>query len=351
MKRVSLILISAICVSLVNGCSKEAQDKSSPVSQTSTSPSFTPTPQAEGKDMETVLVTVEGASLTRAMAMNMARAMAARQGVAPQMMEQFMNQMGSRFEQQAIDQFINQTLIAQEAARRDIPVSDEEIDAVIAKLSGDLPQGTTLDQALQAQNMQESDLRDSIIANERMRKLYETETTGAAEATDKQVTVFYDENTQQFAHEEEVAASHILIGCDKDADAEAHAAARSEAEDLRKQLAEGADFAELAKAHSSCPSKEQGGSLGSFSRGRMAPEFEEAAFSQEVGTVSEVVKTPFGYHLINVTDRTAASTSALDEVSGEIRTHLNRQAKEALFGTFLEGLREKAEITYPKTDA
>jgi peptidyl-prolyl cis-trans isomerase C len=83
----------------------------------------------------------------------------------------------------------------------------------------------------------------------------------------------------------------------------------------------------------------------------MVPEFEEAAFSMELGTVSDVVKTQFGYHLITVTDRAEASTRSLEEVSEEIRTHLDRQAEGKLFQGFLDGLREKAESTYPQTDA
>jgi parvulin-like peptidyl-prolyl isomerase len=301
--------------------------------------------------MEAILVTVDGKSLTRAMAMNMGREMAARQGVPPQMLEQFMNQMGSQFEQQAIDQFINQTLIEQEAARRALPVTDEEIDAVIAKLSEGLPQGMTLEQALAAQNIQEADLRNNITTNERMRKLFEAETAGAAKASDEAIATFYNENTERFTEEETATANHILISCDTDADDDAHAKAKAEAEALKVKIADGADFAELAKDHSSCPSKEQGGSLGAFGRGRMVPEFEAAAFSQELGTVGDVVKTQFGYHLIQVTERTEGSTVALEEASAEIRTHLDRQAQEELFGTFLKGLREKAEISYPKADA
>ncbi len=74
--------------------------------------------------------------------------------------------------------------------------------------------------------------------------------------------------------------------------------------DLTKQIEEGADFASVAQKHSSCPSKAQGGDLGSFSPGQMVPEFDKVVFSADVNTVQGPVKTQFGYHLLEVTSRT-----------------------------------------------
>jgi len=76
------------------------------------------------------------------------------------------------------------------------------------------------------------------------------------------------------------------------------------AEDLKLQIEEGADFAELAREHSSCPSSRQGGDLGEFGRGQMVPEFDRVVFTGEVGKPLGPVKTQFGYHLIEVTTRT-----------------------------------------------
>ena len=73
--------------------------------------------------------------------------------------------------------------------------------------------------------------------------------------------------------------------------------------DLKKQIGSGADFAELAKTHSSCPSGREGGGLGEFSPGMMVREFDEVVFNEEVGVVHGPVKTNFGYHLIEITSR------------------------------------------------
>jgi len=87
------------------------------------------------------------------------------------------------------------------------------------------------------------------------------------------------------------SARHILVASENDCNA------------LKTQIEEGADFGELAKAHSKCPSGQRGGDLGTFSKGQMVPEFDAVVFSAEVNKVQGPVKTDFGYHLIEVTER------------------------------------------------
>lgn len=87
------------------------------------------------------------------------------------------------------------------------------------------------------------------------------------------------------------SARHILVDTEK------------QCQDLKNRIEEGADFAELAKEHSSCPSGQQGGDLGQFSPGMMVKEFDEVVFSADVNTVQGPVKTQFGYHLLEVTER------------------------------------------------
>jgi peptidyl-prolyl cis-trans isomerase C len=78
---------------------------------------------------------------------------------------------------------------------------------------------------------------------------------------------------------------------------------KEECETLKKEIESGADFAEIAKAHSKCPSGKRGGDLGEFSQGDMVPEFDRIVFREEVGKVHGPVKTGFGYHLIEITRR------------------------------------------------
>ena len=102
----------------------------------------------------------------------------------------------------------------------------------------------------------------------------------------------------------QVAASHILLmyaGSSRSTASRSQEEAKQRIAELKSQLDAGGDFAALAKANSDCPSAQQGGALGTFGTGQMVPEFEKAAFGLEVGGTSDVVETPFGYHLIHRT--------------------------------------------------
>jgi parvulin-like peptidyl-prolyl isomerase len=101
-----------------------------------------------------------------------------------------------------------------------------------------------------------------------------------------------------------VRASHILLmykGSARSTATRSKAEAEQQIQAIQQKLAGGADFAELARAHSDCPSKSKGGDLGNFGKGQMVGAFETAAFGMEVGGVSGVVETDFGYHLITRT--------------------------------------------------
>lgn len=88
------------------------------------------------------------------------------------------------------------------------------------------------------------------------------------------------------------AARHILVD------------SKEKCEDIKKQISDGADFAAMAKRHSTCPSGKSGGSLGEFSPGMMVPEFDKVVFNEAVGVVHGPIKTDFGYHLVEITSRT-----------------------------------------------
>jgi len=334
-----------ICVllAMVAGCGKSQTEGSSSFQPSSPSSSHL---SPAGSTQDVVLVTVNNHKLTRSMATRIARDMARRQGVPPQFLDAYLAQAGEQMEQMAVEQFIDETLGREEAERRNEPVSDSEIDAVVSQLASNLPPGLTLETALAAQGATLEDLRKDIASSERLRKLYEAETAGVEPASDEQVADFYRKNIAEFTTEEMVGARHILIECKPDADEATRKAAKAEAEALRQQLVEGADFAELAKAKSACPSRNEGGNLGLLQKGRTVPEFDEAAFSQEVGEIGPVVETPFGHHIIQVTNKVAASTQSLDEVSDEIRDYLTRRARNEKFGAFLKTLRKDAVIVY-----
>lgn len=142
----------------------------------------------------------------------------------------------------------------------------------------------------------------------------------------------YDEQRQSFTTSPEWQARHILIS-EKDKPEEA----KAKAEEVLTKLKEGADFAELAKEFSDDTiSAEQGGDLGWFSPGRMVAPFEEAVAGMKVGDVSELVKTQFGYHIIELTDLKPEAVKPFSEVKEQLAEAYRREAAESAFFTHLE---------------
>jgi peptidyl-prolyl cis-trans isomerase D len=141
-----------------------------------------------------------------------------------------------------------------------------------------------------------------------------------ATPSEEAVKAYYDEHrTDRFDAPESVRARHILIKLEPGADEKARAAARKKAEDALARAKKGEDFAKLAEKLSDDPgSAKSGGDLGTFSRGKMVPAFETAAFALAPGQLSEIVESPFGFHVIKVEEKTPGGPKPLDAVRQEI---------------------------------
>lgn len=150
------------------------------------------------------------------------------------------------------------------------------------------------------------------------------------EVSDEEIKAYYDTNPNQFVKEGKVSAKHILTDSEE------------KCTDIFKEIAEGAkSFEDAAKEYSTCPSGQQGGDLGEFGKGQMVKEFEDAAFSGEIGKVIGPVKTQFGYHLIKVEKRTEPETASFDEVKENIRKTLLSQKQNQLYSEKISELKDK----------
>jgi len=152
----------------------------------------------------------------------------------------------------------------------------------------------------------------------------------------------YNNNLEQYSTPEQVRASHILLKTEGKDDA----AVKAKAEDILRQARAGADFAELAKKYSEDEaSQKNGGDLDYFGRGRMVAEFDQAAFALEPGKISDLVKTQYGYHIIKVVDKKAATTRPLADVRQQIQDQLAYERAQAQASDLAQALEK--EITKP----
>ena len=153
----------------------------------------------------------------------------------------------------------------------------------------------------------------------------------------EEVNDYYTRHLETFQRPEEVRARHILFKVASSATAEQEAQARTRAEAVLAALQNGADFATLAKQDSEdTATAQQGGDLGYFPRGQMVAPFEEAAFSLPVGQLSDLVRTPFGWHVIRVEDKREAETKPLAEVESEIQDKIREEKARDAAAAFVD---------------
>ncbi|MBD3308724.1 peptidylprolyl isomerase [candidate division KSB3 bacterium] len=258
--------------------------------------------------------------------------------VMPQVQAQNPNQelpeaQKQQVEQNIINQLVTQKVLLQKAAELGITADEAQVDqrmeAIKAQQTDDIP---------------EDQLRE-LIANEMViQNLIQQEVIDNLTISDEEAQQYYDEQPEQFNEPEQVQASHILIKVAPDATQEEKDTAKEKIDEVLAKAQEGEDFGELAKEYSEGPSGAQGGDLGFFPRGSMVQPFEDVAFSLDIGEISDVVLTQFGYHIIKVTDKQAERKIPFEEAKERLKQGLLQQKTNQEVQTWVEQLREEATI-------
>lgn len=169
---------------------------------------------------------------------------------------------------------------------------------------------------------------------------YSFDTVGEKISVDSaRVQQYYQDNITRYTNPEARHARHILLKADANSSQEVHEEQQQKAKDILALAKASDDFANLAREYSEGPSKENGGDLGFFSQGQMVPAFEQAVFAMNVGDISEVVKTNFGYHIIKVEAIRQAATTPLTSVEATIQQTLKNQEAQPM-------ARELAQFAY-----
>jgi parvulin-like peptidyl-prolyl isomerase len=250
--------------------------------------------------------------------------------------------------QQIMPQLVGIEIAKAYAQENDITVSDAEVDRELenikeqvgeqARASGqDLSNQEAYEQALEQNGITEDQLREDIRENLPIQEVQQR-VAGDAQPSDEEVQKFYSDNkAAQFTDPAQRCVRHILFNKDQ----------KEKAEEVKQQLQEGGDFAELAKENSQDPgSAENGGDLGCLGKGETVPEFEEAAFGAERGEIVGPVESQFGYHVIEVTEVREEEIRPLAEVETQIRDQLSTEQQAQEFDAWIQEQKEKRNVKY-----
>lgn len=218
----------------------------------------------------------------------------------PQQAGQYNSEQGK---QQILHELINQSLFLADAKATDLERS-EEFEVEISKM------------------------KDMLLTQLSINKLMDS-----VKLNDDAVKAHFDANKAKFSKPEQTDTSHILVDTEDECN-----------EILKNINSEDISFEDAAKKHSKCPSKDKGGNLGSFPRGKMVPEYEAAAFSLEQDEISNPVKTQFGYHLIKLNAKQEAVEAKFNEVKDQASKDLLALKQREVYTNKISQMRETYNV-------
>lgn len=277
------------------------------------------------------------------------------------------NPMFAIFKDKVVNELVIKALLDEEIAKRNITATEEDIQNELKTVIDKVGSKEELNKLLKERGISNNAFTEDLKTQIKIRKLVNSiEKINISDADAKK---YYDSHTEEFKHGEQVRASHILISANtidliqkfkqqnpeinptdlnKKVDEEI-ASQKAKAEAVLAEVKQNPDnFAKIAQKKSDDKaSGERGGELGFFPKEAMVPEFANAAFSMKPNTISEtLVKSPYGFHIIKVTDRMEAGSTPFVKVKDEIKFYLETQKQIEILKNFTAGLTKTAKIEY-----
>ncbi len=250
----------------------------------------------------------------------------------------------ANIKKQLVENFIIRTVLEREIEKRKIEANEQEISESTNRIKASIPANKKFDDFLKDNNLTAEEFNKAVVFEIKVRKIVLAQLGDNTKPSQKEISKFYSDNTDKFTVPESVHVRHILVLINKGDGDKVKAEKKAKIENLRQQVLDGADFAEVARKNSDCPSKEKGGDLGNITRGQTVEPFEDAAFSQEKNVIGPVITTDYGYHVIQVLEQNPKKTIALEEVKNKISDYLEKQKQADAFTTLIKKLRENAKI-------
>lgn len=173
------------------------------------------------------------------------------------------------------------------------------------------------------------------IATEKFLKSYAiTNYISTAKVTEEEAMNFYEKNKNQFNKPIQIRASHILLDSEEDSN------------NIMNKINNGMSFEDAALKYSKCPSKDNNGDLGYFTKGKMVKEFEDAAFEMEIGEIRSNVKTQFGFHIIKIIDKKEEGITEFEEAFPQIKQYLLAEKQNNMYLNKVNNLKKKYTVSY-----
>ncbi len=238
-----------------------------------------------------------------------------------------------------LENLVENRLLQEEATARNLEVTEELLNQQLGFFYQQYGGEEQFKMLLQNQNIQIEDIIENMKKDLQGQLTARDELSKKLNVSEDDINEFYEQNKETIKTEESFRASHILF---KNEDENA----KENAEKVLEDIKNGGDFAELAKEHSDCPSKEQGGDLSFFGKGQMVPEFENAVVEMGIDDVSNLVETQFGYHIIKKTGHEEGKQLSLEEAKPQIEDVLSKEQSKVIIKELIDGLKEKYDVEY-----
>lgn len=262
---------------------------------------------------------------------------------------------GAEFDAQAqallkkgLDQAVEEKILLREAKLAGVTIDDEDVDKQLEEIQKRYDSKEAFRKDIESYGLTLSNLRDKLrnrglalrMANRKVQEL-----SKQVVVSESEVAQYYEDHKDQFVHQERVRVRQIFLPIEAGQDA---AVVRARLEQIKDEVAGGADFGELAKAHSKGPAAQEGGLVGWVSQGDLVEALDKSAFSLQAGQVGDIIQVsepaPGGFHLLKVEEREQAGQATLDEVRTEIEPELRQQAAKGHYQKWMDELRRRSRV-------
>ncbi|GAF64556.1 hypothetical protein BTS2_1449 [Bacillus sp. TS-2] len=245
--------------------------------------------------------------------------------------EDVQNLVMDQYGTEGLETLVTNKVIELEAEKQGVTVSDEEINEEKQRYFDLYGGEEAFEEMLALNGVLMEDIENDITQYLLSRKMIEP----SIEITDEDIQAHFDSNKEQYNQQEQVEASHILVGSEE------------EAEEVIEKLNDGEAFSELAAEYSTDESnKDNGGELGFFGRGEMVEAFDAAVFEMDIDEISDPIETDFGFHVVQVTDKLEAEEAVLEDHKEEVESTLLDQKIQAQYNSWLSSVKEEYDIQY-----